>query len=194
MSFTTNLPVHLSKSERRRVIAGSLARSAAGLLVISFVLSLVPERPDRTMAIPLVMMVLLSWAYVWYLRRELRAIRVARMPLLYAGEAGLQAVALFLAIFAAFYATISVTDQGAFSEPLNHFSGYYFALTVLATVGFGDITPVTTVARSFTMVQMALDLVFVAVVVKVILATAQETIAHRDAAANAPVRPEPTEG
>ena len=76
--------------------------------------------------------------------------------------------ALFLAIFAAIYAMMSQADPNAFTEHLDHFNAYYFALTILATVGFGDITPTTHAARLVAMVQMSLDLVFLAVVVRLL--------------------------
>ena len=45
-------------------------------------------------------------------------------------------------------------------------------MTVLSTVGFGDITPKTEVAQLVTTVQMLVDLVVVGVVVPLILTTA----------------------
>jgi hypothetical protein len=86
---------------------------------------------------------------------------------------------MFLAVFAMIYVSLSLADVEAFTEPLDAFSSYYFALTVLATVGFGDITPVTTVARAVTMVQMALDLVFVALLIRVVSTAARKSLKHR---------------
>ncbi|MEK9736045.1 MAG: potassium channel family protein [Candidatus Nanopelagicales bacterium] len=61
---------------------------------------------------------------------------------------------------------MSVAEPSAFSEPLDAFTAYYFAVTVLATVGFGDITPVITPARAIAMVQMVIDLALLATLVR----------------------------
>ena len=49
----------------------------------------------------------------------------------------------------------------------------YFTVTVFSTVGFGDITPHTDLARLVTTTQMLADLVVVAVVVRLILGAAK---------------------
>ena len=49
----------------------------------------------------------------------------------------------------------------------------YFTVTVLSTVGFGDITPKTDVARIIVTIQMVLDLLVLGVVVRLILDTAR---------------------
>ena len=104
----------------------------------------------------------------------------AKFPSLRAGEALILVAAMFLAMFAMVYVLISERDPASFTEPLDAFTSYYFALTVLATVGFGDITPVDTLARSLTMVQMALDLVFIAVVIRVIGAVTKKALGNRN--------------
>ena len=86
---------------------------------------------------------------------------------------------LGLAIFAVIYVLISEGNPESFTEPLDRFTAYYFALTVLATVGFGDITPVTTLARAVTMIQMSLDLALIAVLVKVMGGAAKSALGKR---------------
>jgi voltage-gated potassium channel len=76
---------------------------------------------------------------------------------------------------------LSTADASAFSEDLDHFTAYYFSLTILATVGFGDITPVSNVARATAMVQMAIDIAFIAVLVRIISSVATNTIKSRSA-------------
>ena len=88
---------------------------------------------------------------------------------------------MFLAIFSAVYVIIDGGAPGSFSEQLNHFTAMYFALTVLSTVGFGDITPVTNFARLVVMIQMALGLTYLAIIIKVFIGTAQRARAQREA-------------
>jgi hypothetical protein len=86
---------------------------------------------------------------------------------------------MFLALFAVIYVSLSQHNDQAFTEELDAFSAYYFALTVLATVGFGDITPVTTLARSVTMVQMAIDLALIGILVRIVSTAANRAISGR---------------
>ena len=67
---------------------------------------------------------------------------------------------------------MSVVDHnspGSFTEALSRLDAAYLAVTVLSTVGFGDITPVTESARSLVMAQMLVDLAFVGLVAKVLV-------------------------
>jgi hypothetical protein len=59
---------------------------------------------------------------------------------------------------------MSVHGSGAFSqEHLTRTDALYLTVTVFATVGFGDISPVSQAARVAVMFQMLLDLVFLGV-------------------------------
>ena len=164
-----------SKSKMLRILAGSLVRTVLGCAVIWVALALVPERPNVTLALPVLIIFGGTAIYGLFFARELKRIRRAKYPAIVAGEAMILVAVMFLAVFAAYYVMISNQDPAAFTEPLDHFTAYYFAITVLATVGFGDITPVTPLARIVTMVQMGIDIVFIAVVVKLVTTTAQNT-------------------
>jgi hypothetical protein len=98
-----------------------------------------------------------------------RAIVRARHPALRAIESIALSLPLFLLLFAAAYVLLTGTDPGAFTEPLTPTDGLYFTVTVFATVGFGDITPVTEVARVLTTLQMVGDLVLIGLVLRVFL-------------------------
>ena len=56
-------------------------------------------------------------------------------------------VPLLVLSFAATYVGLAQADQASFNEAVNQVDGVYFAVTVLATVGFGDITPTSETAR-----------------------------------------------
>ena len=173
MSSPSQEPI--PRSRLTRVVISSIARTAAGCGLIWFALAMVPERPDLSLAVPIVLVFAGLGIYGWFFARELKRIRTAKYPMVVAGEAMILVAVMFLAVFAAYYVMISNQNPGAFTEPLDHFTAYYYALTVLATVGFGDITPVEPFARVVTMLQMAIDIVFIAAVVKVITVTAQNT-------------------
>jgi hypothetical protein len=99
---------------------------------------------------------------------QLRAITVAERPTLRAIEALGVLVPLIAVAFAALYLVIADQDPGAFTQPLDKIGALYFATTVLSTVGFGDIVALTGAARVAVIVQMLVDLVLLAVVVRLL--------------------------
>lgn len=137
------------------------------ILVILVLINLLPEEKDiRALGIGLSLLVLGS-LYGWFVFTAVKRVRRSRFPVIRAAEGMASTVFVFLAVFATIYTFIDSDSNLSFSEDLTPFTALYFAMTVLATVGFGDITPISTVARSFAMVQMALDIVLIGVTVKV---------------------------
>jgi len=174
-------------------VLATTVRIVIAFALIGLILSLVPDVPDGRILVPVILVAGAIAMYVWYFRHQVKSIYGARYPTLRAVESIILVAAMFLAIFALFYVTISVNDRAAFTEPLDAFNGYYFSLTVLATVGFGDITPVTFGARLATMVQMALDLAFIGVAFKVIGGAARSALQTRKEAPDMPVAAEAVE-
>ena len=139
--------------------------TAAGVLVLYLVLPL--DRPFSAATLAALgagvfaMGLLVAW--------QVRAILRSRHPALRAIEAIALSLPLFLLLFAGVYAVLSGSEPGAFTEPLSRVDGLYFVVTVFATVGFGDISPVTQVARLLVTVQMVGDLVLIGLVLRVFL-------------------------
>lgn len=181
MADQASVPTYaeMSRSEHLKLIAAFVVRIVIGLSVIWLALSFVPETPGIDLAGPIVVIVACAAIYIWYFRRQLKKIKRSKFPQLAAVEALILIATMFLAVFAAIYVMESTSNPAAFSEDLDHFTAYYFALTILATVGFGDITPVSNVARATAMVQMAIDIAFIAVLVKIISSVAANTIKSR---------------
>lgn len=169
----------VSKGTFALVVLGMLGRLLLGLLFILLMLALVPKHPGDPVVYPIGLALLGIVVYIWFFRRQVRGVYRSRYPTLRALESLILVAAMFLAIFTMVYVMVSINDPGAFTEPLDSFNGYYFSLTVLATVGFGDIAPNTVTARSFTMVQMALDIAFIAVIIKVMSGAARKAIQQR---------------
>ena len=76
----------------------------------------------------------------------------------------------------------------AFTEPLNRTDGLYFTITVFSTVGFGDIAPVSQLARVLVTVQMIVGLITVGLIAKLVVGAVQVAVARRSA------EPEPVDG
>ncbi len=91
---------------------------------------------------------------------------------------GVQALALilplFLLLFADVYYVLGHSRPGAFGSALSRTDALYFTVTVFATVGFGDITPVSAAARVLVTLQMVADLIVLSVVLRVIVTAVQQ--------------------
>ncbi len=155
-----------------------------GLAFVIVMMRLVPVDPHLNLWIPISMGIVMLLAFAWYFRLQLRRIHVAQYPRIQATEALLLLVAMFLAFFTVTYNAMSLAEPASFSENLDQFSAFYFTVTVLATVGFGDITPVTIPARSVAMVQMGFDIAFIAVAVRIVTGTANQALKNRSEQAN----------
>jgi len=160
----------------------STFRTLIGLVFIFWLLSIVPTEPDPSVILPLFLLFGGMAVYIIVMRWQLKRVFRARRPGLLAAESLVLSAALFLAIFSAVYVIIEGGVPGSFSEPIDHFTAMYFALTVLATVGFGDITAVSNGARLVVMIQMALGLGFIAVIIRVFVGAAQRSRAEREMA------------
>lgn len=182
----------LTRKQKLFLLLGASVRTIFGAAIIWIGLSLIPSDPEAVDWLPVFFIASAVAVFAFFFYFQLKKIKKARFPQLRSIEALIMVSIMFIAVFAAIYTQISIRFPGSFSEPLDHFNAYYYAMTVLATVGFGDITPVTPMARIISMIQMGLDLAFIGVAVKVISGTAKSTLANRKAAHES--RREATEG
>jgi voltage-gated potassium channel len=117
---------------------------------------------------------------------EVRGILTSPFPLLRAIRVLALGLPLLLVLFAATYVTVDGQQVNAFTEPLSRTDGLYFTTTTFATVGYGDIAPLTELARVIVTVQMIVGLVAVGLIAKVVLGAArlagQRNSAAREAA------------
>ncbi|MCX5129695.1 potassium channel family protein [Streptomyces sp. NBC_00347] len=151
----------------RRLLAGCLLRSVGSVVLLTALFYLIPLEGGfgvLTVALLVLGLALFGGLVAW----QVSAIAHAEYPRLRAVEALATAVPLFLVLFAASYFLLAEEVPPSFSEPLTRTDALYFTVTVFATVGFGDISPTTQVARALTTAQMAADLVVVGVIAKVL--------------------------
>ena len=90
-------------------------------------------------------------------------------PVLRAIEALATIIPLFLLLFAATYVVLDTDSAINFSQHLTRTDALYFTITVFSTVGFGDITAKTEMARLVVIVQMIADLIGLGLGIKVIV-------------------------
>lgn len=170
----------LPAATRRRLILRTLLRpvlSFTGLLLLYYQLPLGESFTVSTtiwlFAGLLTVAALLTW--------QVNSIRNAEYPGMRAIEALAVTLPLFLLLFAAVYFATSSTAPATFSEELSRTDALYFAVTVFATVGFGDIVPVAQGARVVVMIQMMGDLILVGLVAHVIVGAVKSGLRRKEA-------------
>ena len=99
--------------------------------------------------------------------------------MLRAAEALTVIVTFFLLGFAGSYLTMAHASASAFSQSLDHVRALYFTITVFTTVGFGDITPTTDIARIVVSLQMLMGIFLVGVVVRLIVGAARSRLSEQ---------------
>uniref|UniRef100_A0AAU2JS79 Potassium channel family protein n=1 Tax=Streptomyces sp. NBC_00049 TaxID=2903617 RepID=A0AAU2JS79_9ACTN len=174
-----------ARRHRRRVLTGHLLRSAASVVLLTALFYLAPLNWGFGVSMISVLVLglgLFGCLVAW----QIGAITHAEYPRLRALEALSTAVPLFLVLFAVTYFLLDREVPGSFSEPLNRSDALYFTVTVFATVGFGDIVPVTQAGRVLTTVQMIADLIVVGVIAKVLFGAVRIGMRRRGEATAAP--------
>jgi voltage-gated potassium channel len=163
----------LDQRQRRSEILGTIVDSVLACTVLLAVYYLVPFddlRSGQALLRLVVGIVAFALVLAWQLRRVTRA----EFPVLRAVHALAVTIPFFLVVFASVYLSLAHGTDAHFSEPLDHTGALYLAITIFSTVGFGDITPESELARIVVSIQMLLDLVVIGVVVR-LLSTAAKT-------------------
>ncbi|MGZ4484506.1 MAG: potassium channel family protein [Nocardioidaceae bacterium] len=169
----------LPAKAQRRVARRSLLRSLLYTLdiVVGYFVLPISSHPDSTAALVLLLGIVgVTLLLVW----QVREITRSPFPRLRALEALATSAPLFFAVFAITYFVMEQAAPGNFNEHLTRLDAAYFTVTVFATVGFGDIVPVTEVARGVVTVQMLGDLVIVGLLARAVLNAVQVGMQRRE--------------
>jgi voltage-gated potassium channel len=164
------------------VKTGTRALITAALLVFLYFVLPIEHRPHQSIVLRLTLALFL---FVVVLANEIRLISGHERPMLRASVAMATIIPLFLVLFAWIYLTMARAYPAAFGVRLDRISALYFTVSVFSTVGFGDITPKTDMARLVVTVQMLADLAVVAIVIRLILGAAARGV-NRLRGSNAP--------
>ena len=139
--------------------------STVALVVIYYLLPLNHSSTWAAVTILVIGLVL----FVGLVAFQVRSIVRSRFPALRAVEALATSIPLFLLLFASVYVVMATISASNFSEPLTHTDALYFTVTVFSTVGFGDITAKSEVARLVVTSQMITDLLIIGLGLRVII-------------------------
>ncbi|MDQ1631445.1 MAG: hypothetical protein QOC80_1417 [Frankiaceae bacterium] len=157
----------------RRHLLRVAVRVAAFTLALSVLYGLAPLG-DRRHDFIAVQLALSLAAFVLIIVWEIREIFRSRFPAIQAIEAVAVSIPMLLLMFSAAYVEMEAASTGSFSEPLTRIDALYFSMTVFSTVGFGDITARSEVARMLVTFQMFADLVLVGFIAKVLFGAVQQ--------------------
>jgi hypothetical protein len=124
------------------------------LIALYAVLPAASRSGAKTLAQLTVGLLVLVGLLVW----EVRSILDADHPEVRAAETIALAVSVLIIVFAFTYLSLSHANPASFSQRLDHVGAVYFTVTVISTVGFGDIVARTDAARILVTVQILLDL------------------------------------
>jgi len=164
----------LSRRQRSRLITISALRMVASVALLLVLYAVFPvESISSTETLTRLIVGLAILALVIVL--QLNAIKTASYPQMRAIEAVVIAITVFIVLFALLYLGLAQTNAANFTKPLNRVAAFYFTVTVLATVGFGDISADSDVARLTVTVQMLLDLILLAIIVRAFFAVAKSS-------------------
>jgi voltage-gated potassium channel len=157
----------------RRAVAIGVARALGSTAILVLAYFLLPlDRLDA--ANPGLLLVAVVVAMLGVIAYQVRSILRSSEPTIRAGEALATTVPLLLLAFATAYFLMSQDAARSFTEPLDRLDALYFTVTVFATVGFGDIAPVSTTARIAVTIQMIVNILMIGLGVRVIVGAARE--------------------
>jgi voltage-gated potassium channel len=148
----------LTPWQRRSILARTTLRSLATatlLVVLYYVAPMNHALDTHTVLLLTVCLAVLAAIIAW----RVRGITRSQYPGMRAIETLAAVVPLYILVFAATYFLAARADSAYFSQPLSRTGALYFSVTVLSTVGFGDITAKTDAARLVVTAQMFFDLI-----------------------------------
>jgi hypothetical protein len=168
----------LPPAKRRRLILRASLQALATTTVLVALYYTLPldERSDAWTVTQLVLgLVVLAGIVAW----QVRAIIRSEFPRVRVVQALFVAVPFYVLIFAAAYFLIAGSGDTNFAAPLSRTDALYFTVTVLSTVGFGDITPKSEFARLVVTVQMIANLILIGLGARTLLGAAQLGLQRR---------------
>jgi len=169
----------VARRVRRRAVLASMLRSvivAVAGFVLYFTLPFDSASDFNTGVALLVGLVAVAALTVW------QAWTIARspFPLIRAVEGLITTFPLVVLLFATTYFVMDEYSGQSFSQQMTRIDSLYFTVTTFATVGYGDITPVSENARVAVMLQMVVDLVLIGLVARAFVNSVRTGLARRD--------------
>ena len=164
---------------RHMLVRGAL-RAICSTVAIVTVYYLLPL-DHSSVGVAVTMLVVGLTVFIALVVYEVRAIVASKYPGVRAIVALAVTIPLFLVLFAASYVILAANSSAQFGQALTRTDAMYFTVTVFATVGFGDITAKSEVARLIVTGQMVADLVVIGLGLRVIVGAVTRGQQRREA-------------
>ncbi len=161
-------------------VRNSIVRMVGTFLLLLVLYAVLPLA-GRSGASAVVMLLLGLVVFVALVGRQIKMIIQADHPKLRAVEALALVVPVLVLVFAYTYVSLSDVNPASFTEPISRIDGVYFAVTILGTVGFGDIAAETEAARLIVTLQILIGLVAVVGLARLLLRAADLGLSSRRA-------------
>jgi voltage-gated potassium channel len=174
----TEGPDQLPPARRRRLLLGAAVEALAITTLLAVLYYTLPL-DDRSEARTLIQLVIGLLVLVGIVAWQVRAIIASEFPRMRMLRAVFVAVPFYVFIFAATYYLIAQPGGTDFGEPLSRSDALYFTVTVLSTVGFGDIAPQSELARLVVTVQMVANLILIGLGLRTLLGAAELGLRRR---------------
>lgn len=162
-------PARVPLSKARLVVAVGRIVITALALVVLYVAAPVDT---RTTVGAVMVMVAAGAVFAVVFTHHVRALQHSPYPILRAANLLATTLTVFILGFSLTYLALAEASPSSFSEPLSKMSAVYFTVTVLATVGFGDITATTDVTRAVVTLQMLTGITLLGVLVRYVVGLA----------------------
>ena len=181
---------NLTKGQRKRLAIQLVLRSLVVAIMLFVAYYTLPmKRPENAGIVVLVVGVLvLALVLTW----QIRGIMGSPFPRLRAFETLTIGVPLLLIVFASAYYVIQNAEANSFTAPLSKTDALYYTITVFSTVGFGDITAKSELARILVSIQMMFDLMVFGLVAKLIFGAVEIGLKKRTGDSAATPEPGPS--
>jgi voltage-gated potassium channel len=179
----------LTPAQRNRLITKMLTRSIlTAILILVAYYTLPLNRPaDIGLVILIGGLLVLAGILTW----QIRKIVGSPFPRLRAFETLVVGIPLLLVVFASVYYLIDKAQVDSFTETMTKTDAMYFTVTVFSTVGFGDITAKSELARTLVTVQMLFNLAVFGLVAKLIFGAVEMGLQRLSAAPDKPAAEPP---
>ena len=169
----------LDHAQQRRVALRSAFRILTSTVVLVVLYALLPAASNSS-AKTLIQLLIGLAVFMGVLAWQVIRILDAEHPEVRAVETLALAVPLLIVVFAFTYLSLSHVRVTNFSEPLDHVGAVYFTVTVISTVGFGDIVARTDIARILVCVQILLDLGLLVGIARTVVFAARVGVRRRE--------------
>lgn len=170
----------LTRRARRRAVLSSMLRSVIVTVVVFVLYFSLPfdEKSAFNTGLALFIgLVAVAAVLIW----QARSIAHSPIPLVRAVEGLITSFPMVVLLFATTYFVMEQYQKGSFTQEMTRVDSLYFTVTTFATVGFGDITPVSEGARMVVTLQMVIDLILIGLVARAFVNSVRTGLARRDA-------------